>query len=364
MGQVDRCTPEDVPAVADLHAKRFFGSETASSDGLRNYYRTLFFDNPWYDDQLPPLVYRTNGRVTGFLGVVPRRMQLGQQTLRLVILHRLLVAPDVDSPMAAFQLVREALAAPQDLMIADGANDKGRKILERSGASVSPIYSLKWLRPLRPAAFALNMLGKRRPSLGLIARTARPFGSLADAVACRLPASPFALAAPETEGRALDIDTLLAGLDEFSRGHTLRPQYDRSSLHWLLDVLKDNHHRGDFQSIGIFDADHRFIGLALYYLDAHNIAEVMLLASRDSTRDAVLQHLMYHAWRSGAVGLMGRFEPKFLQAFSNQDCLMKAGDWAFLHARDREIIHIVNQGEAFISTLEGELWMRSPMDRL
>jgi hypothetical protein len=43
---------------------------------------------------------------------------------------------------------------------------------------------------------------------------------------------------------------------------------------------------------------------------------------------------------------------------------MKAGDWAFLRARDREIIHIVNQGEAFISTLDGELWMRSPMDRL
>jgi hypothetical protein len=100
MGQVDRCIPEDVPAVADLHTKLFFGPETASSDGLRNYYRTLFFDNPWYDDELPSLVYRTNGRVTGFLGVVPRRMRLRQQPIRLVILHRLLVAPDVDSPMA------------------------------------------------------------------------------------------------------------------------------------------------------------------------------------------------------------------------------------------------------------------------
>jgi hypothetical protein len=249
-------------------------------------------------------------------------------------------------------------------MIADGANDKGRKILERSGASVSPIYSLKWLWPPRPATFALNMLGKRRPSLGLIAGAARPFGSLADAVVCRLPASPFALGAPDTEGRALDVDTLLAGPDEFSRGHTLRPQYDRSSLHWLLDVLKDNHDRGEFQSVGVFDADHQFIALALYHLHANNAAEVMLLASRDSTRDAVLQHIMYHAWRTGAVGLMGRFEPKFLQAFSNQDSLMKAGDWAFLHARDREIIHIVNRGEAFISALEGELWMRSPMDRL
>jgi hypothetical protein len=68
MGQVDRCIPEDVPAVADLHTKLFFGPETASSDGLRNYYRTLFFDNPWYDDELPSAISTCSGGIGGPAG--------------------------------------------------------------------------------------------------------------------------------------------------------------------------------------------------------------------------------------------------------------------------------------------------------
>jgi hypothetical protein len=363
MGQVDRCLPEDIPAVADLHNKLFFGDTTPSSDGLRRYYQTLFFDSPWYDDELPSLVFRTNGKLTGFLGVVPRRMTLGQKTLRLITLHRLMVDPSVDSPLAAFQLVRAVLSAPQDLMIADGANDKGRKILERSGASICPIYSLKWLRPLRPTAFVLKMLSKRRPAFRAVAAAATPLASMADAIANRVTGSPFGLRHPETSGVTLDVETLLTGLAEFSACYALRPSYDHASLTWLLDRLKQNRERGSFRTVGVANQD-QLLGLALYYLDASGVAEVMLLASRETARDAVLRHLMYDASRAGAVGLMGRLEPKFLQAFANQDCLMKSGDWAFVHARDPEIVRIVNQGEAFISALEGELWMRSPMDRL
>ncbi len=364
MGRVDRCLQEDIPAVADLHNKVFFQRAEASSEGLRSYYRTVFFGNPWYDDKLPSLVYRSGGRVTGFLGCVPRRMQIGGQSIRVVTLHRLLVAPDIESPLAAFQLVQEMLSGSQDLTIADGVNDKGRKILEWSGASVSPVYSMKWLRPLRPCSFAFNMLSKRGPSLGLISITGRPFGTLVDAIACRLAGSPFVLRRPDTREVELGAEMLLRGVEEFSRSHLLRPAYDLRSLEWLLKALKDNEGRGEFCGFGILGKEDQFIGLSLYYLNSARVAEIMLLAGRDDARDSVLRHLMYRTWRAGGVGLIGRLEPKFLQAFSDQDCLMKPGDWAFVHARDPELVHIINRGEAFISALEGELWLRSPMDRL
>src|SRR5207244_5261037 len=123
MGRVDRCLPNDIPAVADLHNRVLFQSSEASSERLRRYYRTVFFENPWYDDEQPSLVYRTNGKVAGFVGCVPRRMIINRQTVRVANLHRLLVARDVDSPLAALQLVQDVLSGPRALTLTCGAND-------------------------------------------------------------------------------------------------------------------------------------------------------------------------------------------------------------------------------------------------
>jgi hypothetical protein len=129
--------------------------------------------------------------------------------------------------------------------------------------------------------------------------------------------------------------------------------------------LANNKDRGKFCGFGLREQDdNELIGLCLYYLASTEIAEIMLLACREDARGVVLRHLMHRTWHEGAVGLIGRLEPKFLQAFSDHHCLMKAGDWAFVHAKDLNLVHIVNTGDAFISALEGELWLRSPMDRL
>jgi hypothetical protein len=90
----------------------------------------------------------------------------------------------------------------------------------------------------------------------------------------------------------------------------------------------------------------------------------MLLAARAGSRDVVLRLLMYTIWRRGGIGLVGRLEPKFLTSLGAHDCLIKPGDWAFMDARDQTLVHLLNSGEAFFSPLEGDLWLRSPMDRL
>jgi hypothetical protein len=364
MGQVDPCLPEDIPAVADLHDRVFFQSTEASSEALRSYYRNVFFRNPWCDDGPPSLVYRSGGKVTGFLGCIPRRMQMGGRSIRVVILHRLLAGPDADSPLAALRLLKEMLSGPQDLTIADGANDDGQKMFEASGTTPCPLYSIKWLRPLRPCSFVLSTLAKRRAGIRSILIAARPFCAAADAIACRLPGSPFVLRRPSTRETELKPQILLKGIEEFSRSYPLRPSYDLRSLEWLLKALKDNRARGELQGFGVLDERDRLIGLSLYYLSSVKVAEIMLLASHKNARDTVLRHLMYSVWRAGGVGLVGRFEPKFLPAFAENDCFMKPGDWAFVHARDPELVHIINRGEAFLSALEGELWLHSPMNRL
>jgi hypothetical protein len=74
--------------------------------------------------------------------------------------------------------------------------------------------------------------------------------------------------------------------------------------------------------------------------------------------------VIYWAGRLGGVGLGGRIEPRFMTSFGDHNCLMKCGDWAFFHAKDRRLLDVINSGNAFLSPLEGELWLRSPMDRL
>lgn len=363
MGQVDECREEDIPAVADLHNRLFFRRADASSEGLRAYYRDIFFRNPWYEEKLPSLVYRVGGKVMGFLGCIPRRMQINGQPVRVATLHRLMVAPDADSPVAALRLVKDLLAGPQDLTLTDGANDNGRKILEFSGASLVLLYSMKWLRALRPCAFAVEMLSKRSRGVAALAVAARPAGRLADRILCRSNGNPFGLTRPATKEVEVRGDLMLRGLEEFSRRHALRPTYDLQSVEWLLNRLRANKHRGEFGGVGIFREDDQFIGLCLYYLNAARVAEIMLLAARHDSRDAVLRHVMYQTWQRGGIGLIGRLEPRFLQSFSEHDCLIKGGDWALVHAKDPELINIINRGDAFISPLEGELWLRSPTDR-
>lgn len=363
MGEVDRCLEDDVPAVADLHNRVFFRTTEPSSAGLRTYYRDMFFRNPWVEEKLPSLVYRANGKIMGFLGCVTRPMEVEGRPIRVAVLHRLMVAPDVDSPLAAMRLVQEVLAGPQDLTLADGTNDSGRTILEWCGASMAHAYSLNWWRALRPTAFALEMLVKKHTPTSL-AGAARPAAKLIDAVLCSANASPFRIARPATKEVAIRGDLVLRGLEEFSRSHSLRPTYDLRSLEWLLDALARNKHRGQFDGIGILSPDDTFIGLSLFYTNTARVVEVMLLAARDDSRDAVLRHLIYSTSRRGGIALTGRLEPRFLRSFADHHCLMKCRDWAFVHAKDPELMRIVDRGDAFISSLEGELWLRSPMDRL
>ena len=193
---------------------------------------------------------------------------------------------------------------------------------------------------------------------------AKPAAKVIDTLLSKAQASPFSLTRPATKEVGVRGDLLLKGIEQFARSHRLRPSYDLQSVEWLLNTLRGNTHRGEFRGIGIFTPDDQFIGLCLYYLNAARVVEIMLLAARDDSRDAVLHHVIYSTWRLGGVGLIGRLEPRFLPSFADHNCLMKCGNWAFVHAQDQELVKVINGGDAFLSPLDGELWLRSPMDLL
>lgn len=363
--QVDCFSKADIPAVAGIHAKVFATPDNELSEGLRSYYETVFFDNPWYDEGQPSLVYRSKeGKVEGFLGVIPRRMNFKGRSVRVAILHRLMVDPDCKSPMAAVRMIKRFLSGSHDLVLGDGANDLGRNFMEGMGASISYLYSMNWICPLRPCFYLRSVFAKHK-QLRFLAAISLPACYLLDGLVRKTPLSPLRNARlDDCSSVEMDSPLLLSCIQEFSEQVSLRPEYNIADIKWLWDFLKSNTQRGQLQGLEVRNAKGKRIGVYLYYLNSTKFAEVMLLLANNGSIDTVFKHLLKHAFHRGAICVFGRMEPSFLQSFWVNNCFIKRGSWAVVHARDPELLNVINRGDAMLTALEGELWLRSPRDRL
>src|SRR4051812_8215106 len=92
---VRRFTEQDIPQVADLHRTVFQMPDRPTPELLaayRTYFDEVFFNNPWQDEAVAPLVYEdAAGRITGFLGVSPRRLTIGGKSVQMAIMSQFVV---------------------------------------------------------------------------------------------------------------------------------------------------------------------------------------------------------------------------------------------------------------------------------
>ena len=362
MDQVRPFVEDDIPQVADLHS-RVFRTSAHPSEQLQaqytRYFKQIFLNNPWYDKDLPSLVYETaQGTITGFLGVVPRWLSIKGRPIQAAVSSQFIVEPGPRSPVAAVQLAKAFLAGPQDLSLADEASTAIRSLWERAGGSTALLYSLSWGRFLRPSQVVLSRLSKQRP-LKPFALALRPLARLVDGMAVQMPGSPFRQVAPLLSGGDLSPETLLACLPEFTRDRAVRPVYDNHSLKWLFDVLAQRSEHGLFQKVALRDTAGKIVGWYLYYLKRGGIGEVMQVGAKKSSVKEVLDHLFYHAWRHGAVALTGRLDPQFIQELADRSCVFHhRGQWVLVHSNNPELLQAIHCGDAFLTRLEGEWCMR------
>jgi hypothetical protein len=101
------------------------------------------------------------------------------------------------------------------------------------------------------------------------------------------------------------------------------------------------------------------LGWFLYYVRRGAAAEVLQLAARPGAFDRVLCALLADAWREGAAAVHGRADPRYVQELSQRHCWFRwDGTWTLAHARDPAIAAALHAGEAVLSRLDGEWWMR------
>ena len=350
---------DDIPAVTALFARAYPQHRWASQAACGSYFREMLFENPWRDPELPSWVTEEDGHISGFYGVMPRPMLLRGRPIRVAVTCQFMVDPDRRHSLTALQLGKACLSGPQDLTLADGAHELSRRMWIGIGGTAPLLYNLHWTRPLRPARYLLSLLEEHSALPFPLTLAARSLAAPVDALAARLRPNRFYREEGDLTEDALDSATMLAHLPEVFDGNALQPVYDARTLAWLLEQAARKTRLGPLRARAVLDGERQLIGWYLYYARTGGVSEVVQLAARNGSFDHVLQRLLADAWRHGAAAVRGRLDPRYVQELSHRHCwFRREASWTLVHSRHADIMAAIHQGNAFLSRLEGEWWLR------
>ena len=359
-GRVRPLADDDLPGIADLYAHVYPERPAAWLDGLKPRLEQILLHHPWRDERLPSLVYEdSSGAIGGFLGVLPRPMWFNGRRLIAAVSHSFLVAPGSRSSLAALQLARRFLEGSQDLSLAEG-NDSSRRLWEGFGGSVLPLYSLCWMRPLRPGRYALSFLQRRglRPVVGSLLR---PLSAMLDGLAPLVLPKLFRPAVTSLAAESLRPADAAAGFAQLTRSRMLRPEYNAAAFVWLLETLRANRIRGELRHTAVADQSGALRGWYVYYLRPDGVAEALQLVAGAGEGGAVFDHLLHDARLAGASAVSGALDPAWLGILAGRSCLFHhdGHSWMLVHSRQPSVLQAFHEGRAFLSRLDGEWWISS-----
>jgi len=348
----------DIPQVADLYWTVLRERKGSPPPAVQSFLKELYFTNPWMDSSLPSLVYDDRGKITGFLGVVPRGMSLRGQPIRIAYGGNFVVHPDFRTTFAGLHLLRTYMAGGQDLSQTDSANDTSRALLERLGFTTIVPLSIHWVRALRPVRCVARSVSYLTKSalLAALEIAARPVSSVADGLAAKLSSSPFRQIDSPLQASELDLDTLLKCLAEFRGLYSLWPEYDKPSLAWLLSFMERMKGHGEtLRRFVLRDGSGKIVGWYIYYATAGGLGEVAQIGGARQHLKSILDHLFHDAWSRGAIALHGVLDRRLMDDFSEKNCFFTCrGGWTVAHSRNPDLLALLNHGDAFLSRLDGE----------
>jgi hypothetical protein len=362
MNRVRPLVQSDILQVAQLFLKVYpngAGHHFTLGEVTRNL-SDVFLNHPWRHECLTSLVCEASERkVIGFLGVTPRRMRFKGRPILVAVGAHLMVDPDARTSLAGLHLQREFLAGPQDLSFNDCTTDEGLAVWTSLGGAMATTSSVSWLRALRPAALAASIFLSKYRLLAPLRQVAKACSPLMDASLARHWPHRFRLGASRMVATALDTDTVLNGIFRLLASEPVCPEYDATTMKWLLARAHRISAPGTLQKAAFQNGAKEILGWYLYYLKPGGVSEVLQIIAKKNTIGDVFDHLCYDAWSRGAVALSGRVESALVETLGLNKCVLTCGNpWVVAHARDRALLHAVCQGGASLTRLDGE-WCTS-----
>jgi hypothetical protein len=187
-----------------------------------------------------------------------------------------------------------------------------------------------------------------------------PLCRAVDGVITRLGSSPYRFASPDSGHveKIADPAVLLECVREFSANRTLRPEYDLPSFQWLIRHATQQKTHGDLQIEVVRGDGGEIWGSYAYYVKPGQTAQTLQLAGKPRHRAQVLEHLFYRAHQQGALAISGQSEPSFARCLARSHCVFTWSSGVLIQSRNEKLLNAIHHGDAFLSRLEGEWWMR------
>lgn len=354
MGKVRKFEISDIEQVIDLNIKSFKRSKDLSREQQYEIFKEVCFNNPWYNDNVRSLVYEdSNGRIKGFLGVIPRSFNFHGENILVGVSQHLMVD---QVPLASLQLFKEFLAGPQDLSVTDMAVDIGKPLWERLGGETIYLHSIYWRKPIKVLSFFSSMVLPHAYNRKYFAPV-KLMLQLAERATAKIPISILKF---DNSGFLLKIlyeNDFLQNIESFQKNKSLIPVYNANSLSWLFRRLSNEKRFGEFQKVKVLSEKDELLGWFLYNLLKDGTSHVLQIVANDNTIETVLKALFYDAYSKGAIELLGRLDPGFMKTFFDHKCLFMPGrNWMLAYSRNKEIINSLHNNNVFFTRLEGDLW--------
>lgn len=340
---------------------RAFGSGRSPSD-VEPFLHDVFFGHPWVDPDLPSLAaVDRNGRLVGCLGVMPRPMILDGRPVRAAVTHNFLVDPEHRRGLTALALMQAMGGLGVDASFCE-PNEAGRAVGQAVGARVVQSRARRWLWPLRPSALAARLArGGRTPSgVGGVLDT---LASALDAMAHRLPGSPFRPARTGARAEPLTPDGWAETIERCTSAMRLRPVYSASSLAWLLRTLAATRRDQALRGRSVIDGG-EVVGWFVYYARPRGVGRVLQLgatphAATPHARGRVLDCLVRDALETGCLALSGASDP----GWDDDTALAtwparERQSWPMVLTGSSDLRNVLESSDAFFTRLEGEGWLR------
>jgi hypothetical protein len=346
-------TRDDLPQVASLYELVSRSGSREAAPGLADYFERTLLESPWFDSELPSLVYETpEGEILGFIGSHVRRMRLDGRELRLGCCGQLVTEPRARNLAVGAFLLRAYMAGPQDITITDTASDVVRRMWESLSGVTLHLSCIAWLRLFRPFRYATRRMAKGPVSRSAFT-VAQPVAAALDLVTPGLRPRH-----PALRGEDLTPALLVASLPAITERLRLHPDYDEAYLSWLFRELAAVRTRGELVGRMVRDEMDRVLGWYVYYLKRGGVSQVLQIAAKEREAGRVVDDLFRHASTNGSSALQGRLEPHLREPLANRRCyLHSTGNRSLVAAREPAVLEAIAFGGALLTRLEGEWWM-------
>jgi hypothetical protein len=216
-----------------------------------------------------------------------------------------------------------------------------------------PGYSLDFIKVLRPTRLAVDVASRRYPLARLVAPAAR----LLDRLTRRFINQPVQLDSHYDE-HELDHAGAVELVTRLAETRALRPAFSAEMLGARLAQAAEKGGYGHFVARAVTHRNGRSVGLYLYHVRRHGFGHVLHVLAEPAHMGEVVQRLVADAQRRGAVALKGRAEPANMSALGRRGSVFVERASMTVHAEDKSLVAPILSGEAFVTGLAGETWVR------